>query len=76
MRFVLHWGEMSDVWGVNRSVSQIHALLYMSDRPLTTEDIADRLGLARSNVSMSVKELLGWDRTQTDAETLARTRRA
>lgn len=59
-RFVLHWGEMGDVWGVNRSVSQIHALLYLTDRPLTAEDIAERLGLARSNVSNSLKELLAW----------------
>lgn len=59
-RFVLHWGEMGDVWGVNRSVSQIHALLYLADRPLTAEDIAERLGLARSNVSNSLKELLAW----------------
>ena len=60
-RFVLHWGEMGTVWGVNRSVGQIHALLYLSDRPLTAEDIADTLGLARSNVSTSLKELLGWN---------------
>ena len=59
-RFVLHWGEMGAVWGTNRSVGQIHALLYLSDRPLTAEDIADTLGLARSNVSNSLKELLGW----------------
>ncbi len=59
-RFVLHWGEMGDVWGVNRSVSQIHALLYLAERPLTAEDIAERLGLARSNVSNSLKELLSW----------------
>jgi DNA-binding transcriptional regulator GbsR (MarR family) len=59
-RFVLHWGEMGSVWGVNRSVSQIHALLYISDTPLTAEDIADRLGIARSNVSNSLKELIGW----------------
>jgi DNA-binding transcriptional regulator GbsR (MarR family) len=59
-RFVLHWGEMGDVWGVNRSVSQIHALLYLADRPLTAEEIAERLGLARSNVSNSLKELLAW----------------
>src|SRR6202023_3244510 len=56
-RFVLHWGEMGGQWGVNRSVSQIHALLYLSERPL----IADALGLARSNVSTSIKELLGWN---------------
>ena len=60
-RFVLHWGEMGGQWGVNRSVSQIHALLFLSERPLTAEEIADTLGLARSNVSNSIKELLGWD---------------
>jgi DNA-binding transcriptional regulator GbsR (MarR family) len=60
-RFVLHWGEMGSVWGVNRSVGQIHGLLYLSDKPLTAEDIAERLGLARSNVSNSLKELQGWN---------------
>lgn len=60
-RFVLHWGEMGQVWGVNRSIGQIHALLYLSGRPLTAEDIADTLGLARSNVSNSLKELLQWN---------------
>jgi DNA-binding transcriptional regulator GbsR (MarR family) len=59
-RFVVAWGEMGEVWGVNRSVSQIHALLYLSDRPLTAEDIAERLRLARSNVSTSLRELLAW----------------
>ncbi len=59
-RFILHWGDMGNQWGVNRSVAQIHALLYLSERPLTAEDVADTLGLARSNVSNSVKELLGW----------------
>jgi DNA-binding transcriptional regulator GbsR (MarR family) len=60
-RFVLHWGEMGTRWGVNRSVSQIHALLYVSERPLTAEQIADTLSLARSNVSTSLKELQGWE---------------
>ena len=60
-RFVLHWGEMGSVWGVNRSVGQIHGLLYLSDKPLTAEEIAERLGLARSNVSNSLKELQGWN---------------
>jgi DNA-binding transcriptional regulator GbsR (MarR family) len=59
-RFVLHWGDMGGQWGVNRSVSQIHALLYLSERPLTADEIADMLGLARSNVSTSIKELLAW----------------
>lgn len=54
------WGEMGEVWGVNRSVSQIHALLYVSDRPLSAEEIADRLKLARSNVSTSLRELMAW----------------
>src|SRR5215831_5297342 len=60
-RFVLHWGDMGSEWGLNRSVGQIHALLYLADRPLTAEEIADLLGLARSNVSNSIKELLAWN---------------
>ena len=59
-RFILHWGEMGTLWGVNRSVSQIHALLYLSSKALTAEEIAETLGLARSNVSNSLKELVGW----------------
>jgi DNA-binding transcriptional regulator GbsR (MarR family) len=60
-RFVLQWGDMGDEWGVNRSVSQIHGLLYLSEQPLTAEDIAEQLGMARSNVSNSIKELLSWN---------------
>jgi len=59
-QFVLRWGDMGGQWGVNRSVAQIQALLLLSERPLTAEEIADKLGLARSNVSNSVKELLTW----------------
>ncbi len=58
--FILHWGNLGGQWGVNRSVAQIHALLFVSDRPLHAEEIAELLGLARSNVSNSIKELLGW----------------
>jgi DNA-binding transcriptional regulator GbsR (MarR family) len=58
--FVLHWGEMGTQWGVNRSVSQIHGLLYLSARPLPADDIVDQLGLARSNVSTALKELQGY----------------
>jgi DNA-binding transcriptional regulator GbsR (MarR family) len=58
--FVLRWGDMGSQWGVNRSVAQIHALLYLSERPMTAEAIAEALGIARSNVSNSLKELLGW----------------
>lgn len=58
--FVLHWGEMGTQWGVNRSVAQIHALLYLSDRPLPADEIVDLLALARSNVSTALKELQGY----------------
>jgi DNA-binding transcriptional regulator GbsR (MarR family) len=57
-RFVLHWGDMGEEWGVNRSVSQIHGLLYLAESPMTAEDIAETLAMARSNVSNSIKELL------------------
>src|ERR1700735_1743657 len=60
-RFVLEWGNLGERWGVNRSVSQIHALLYASRHPLAAEDIADSLGIARSNVSNSLRELQTWN---------------
>jgi len=59
-KFILHWGEMGTRWGINRTVAQIHALLYLSPKPLHAEDIAETLGVARSNVSTSLKELQGW----------------
>ncbi len=60
-RFILHWGEMGSRWGVNRSVSQIHALLYLSPDPLNAEEISATLGIARSNVSTGLKELQSWN---------------
>lgn len=60
-RFVLHWGEMGSRWGVNRTVSQIHALLFISGRPLPADQIAETLGVARSNVSTSLRELQNWN---------------
>src|SRR5438876_4236956 len=59
-KFVLHWGEMGTRWGINRTVAQIHALLYISSKPLQAEDIAETLSVARSNVSNSLRELQGW----------------
>src|SRR5882724_9724757 len=59
-KFVLHWGEMATRWGVSRTVAQIHALLYLSERALNAEEIADTLAVARSNVSTSLKELQAW----------------
>ncbi len=58
--FILHWGEMGTRWGVNRTVAQIHALLYLSTEPLNAEQIAETLSVARSNVSNSLRELQGW----------------
>jgi DNA-binding transcriptional regulator GbsR (MarR family) len=60
-RFVLHWGEMGSRWGVNRTVAQIHALLYITGRPMHADDLTDTLGVARSNVSNSLKELQAWN---------------
>jgi DNA-binding transcriptional regulator GbsR (MarR family) len=59
-KFILHWGEMGTRWGVNRTVAQVHALLFISARPLCAEEIVDALSVARSNVSTSLKELQGW----------------
>jgi DNA-binding transcriptional regulator GbsR (MarR family) len=62
--FILHWGEMGGRWGVNRTVAQVHALLYLSVEPLTAEDIAEALSVARSNVSTSLRELQNWQLVQ------------
>lgn len=59
-KFILHWGEMGSRWGVNRTVAQIHALLYIMGKPMAADEITDTLGVARSNVSNSLKELQGW----------------
>ena len=59
-QFILYWGDMGGQWGVNRSVAQIHALLYLATKPMNAEEITERLGIARSNVSNSLKELVSW----------------
>ncbi len=59
-KFILHWGEMGTRWGINRTVAQTHALLYLSRKPLHAEDIAGTLSVARSNVSTSLRELQSW----------------
>lgn len=63
-KFILHWGEMGSQWGVNRTMSQIHALLYIIGKPLNAQEITDTLGVARSNVSNSIKELQHWGLVQ------------
>ena len=59
-KFILHWGEMGTRWGINRTVAQIHALLYLAAKPLPADEIAATLAVARSNVSTSLRELQGW----------------
>jgi len=59
-KFILHWGEMGTRWGINRTVAQIHALLFISHKPLNADQIVETLDVARSNVSNSLKELQGW----------------
>jgi DNA-binding transcriptional regulator GbsR (MarR family) len=59
-RFILHWGEMGVRWGINRTMAQIHALLYLAPAPLTADAICEALGVARSNVSNSLRELQNW----------------
>ena len=59
--FVLHFGEMGSRWGINRTVGQIYALLYVSPDPLNAEQIVEALGVSRSNVSMGLKELQAWN---------------
>jgi DNA-binding transcriptional regulator GbsR (MarR family) len=59
-KFILHWGEMGTRWGINRTVAQIHALLFITGKPLNAEEIADTLSVARSNVSSSLRELQNW----------------
>jgi DNA-binding transcriptional regulator GbsR (MarR family) len=59
-KYVLHWGEMGTRWGINRTVAQVHALLFVSSKPLTAEEIMETLSVARSNVSNSLRELQNW----------------
>jgi len=59
-KFILHWGEMGTRWGINRTVAQVHALLFLSEKPLPADQIADTLGIARSNTSTSLRELQNW----------------
>src|SRR5512147_3154898 len=59
-KFIVHWGEMGEKWGINRTVSQIHGLLYLSSEPLNAEEIGDTLSVARSTVSVGLHELESW----------------
>jgi DNA-binding transcriptional regulator GbsR (MarR family) len=63
-RYIVHWGEMGSRWGMNRSVAQIHALLFLAEKPLNADEIGETLGIARSNVSTGLKELVSWELVQ------------
>jgi len=63
-RYILHWGEMGALWGVNRTVAQVHALLFISPEPLSANDIVAQLGISRGNASMALRELAGWGLVQ------------
>lgn len=58
--FIVHWGEMGTRWGINRTVAQIHALLYISSEPIDAEEISETLSIARSTCSTGLRELQGW----------------
>jgi len=60
-KFILHWGEMGSTWGLNRTVAQIYALIYISPKPITADEICDTLSLARSTVSTGLHELQSWN---------------
>jgi DNA-binding transcriptional regulator GbsR (MarR family) len=59
-KFILHWGEMGSLWGINRTMAQIHALLFISPESLSANDIMDELQISRGNVSMALRELIAW----------------
>ena len=59
-KFIVHWGEMGEKWGINRTIAQIHGLLYLSPKPLNAEEVSETLSLARSTVSVGLRELEGW----------------
>ena len=63
-RYIVHWGEMGSRCGMNRSVAQIHALLYLAEKPLHADEIGETLGIARSTVSTGLKELVAWELVQ------------
>lgn len=56
--FVLHFGEMGSRWGINRTVGQIYALIYLSEKPLNADQLVEALGFSRSNIAMGIKELV------------------
>ena len=58
--FIRKWGEMGPAWGINRTMAEIHALLYITGRPLCTDDVMDRLHISRGNASMSLRALCDW----------------
>lgn len=58
--FIRRWGEMGQTWGINRTMAEIHALLYITGQPLCTDDVMERLHISRGNASMSLRALCDW----------------
>jgi DNA-binding transcriptional regulator GbsR (MarR family) len=58
--FILHWGEQGSLWGINRTMAQVHALLYISPKPLSANEIMEELQISRGNVSMALRDLIAW----------------
>lgn len=59
-KFILHWGEMGTRWGINRTMAQVQALLFISEQPLSADEVMNELQISRGNVSMSLRELINW----------------
>jgi HTH-type transcriptional regulator, glycine betaine synthesis regulator len=59
-RFIASWGQMGSTWGINRTMAEVHALLYITARPLCTDDVMERLEISRGNASMSLRALVDW----------------
>ncbi len=59
-KFILHWGEQGSLWGINRTMAQVHALLYISSEPLSANEIMEELQISRGNASMALRDLIAW----------------
>ncbi len=65
-QFIAHWGVLASQWGINRTMAQVHALLLIAEKPLSTDDIMERLSISRGNVNMNVRELIDWQLVHKD----------
>jgi DNA-binding transcriptional regulator GbsR (MarR family) len=59
-KFIQCWGQMGSCWGINKTMAQIHALLMVSEKPLSTDEVMEELGISRGNANMNLRDLVGW----------------